>query len=318
MKNHKILFVLACSALLLAGCNSNNGSSQPVSSDSASSDISSDIEATSYSSISSEPETTSESVDTHGELNPYFGLPELEGLVNAFPSDVVHAFLEFFDMGDINLPAPTQDGYWYYEQGLYSGYGNLCLTIEDNGTPGVNGIEDTYKATLEAQEFVVDSSEYDERGYRVAFDDYPGFELLFYTDGGEFTFDLYGPFAGHITSGYPVYFAMEFVKITSLTFEESDLVVPDVDGIWSSYVASTYVAGTFTASCGDCSESDVMAYHDKMSAIDGVTIVDIAEEYEGLFDGPAYSFEYRAGGVEISIWAYLDGSEFVTDLSVEL
>ena len=120
--------------------------------------------------------------------------PERETSTNAFDMTYLEEFLEKVGLTE-NIPepiAPKESAVWTLAyDGVYGVDGNLpafYATIEDEGNPGEDAIEDTFKAALLEEEWVIDDSNYDWDGYYA----YKGdTEIFFYSWEGYFHLTIY-------------------------------------------------------------------------------------------------------------------------------
>ncbi|MFA7031993.1 MAG: hypothetical protein WC201_00245 [Bacilli bacterium] len=116
----------------------------------------------------------------------------------AFPSDLIADFVtNTLGINDVSIPslsAELGEIFSYTEYVNDEEYGTMfALSCIDNGTPGTDSLEDTYKGLLEATSWVNTNDEtytYDEYGYFYA-DSTSQIEIQFYTFSGYFDFYLY-------------------------------------------------------------------------------------------------------------------------------
>lgn len=104
-----------------------------------------------------------------------------------FPATALQAFLTSEGL-KTTVPAATGASSWRYaalsdEEGNY-----FAISAEDNGTPGKDAIEDTYKVTLQGDGWTIDDSEYEEYGYYA---DKGDVGIQFYSYDGEFDMYVY-------------------------------------------------------------------------------------------------------------------------------
>ena len=104
-----------------------------------------------------------------------------------FPATALQAFLTSEGL-KTTVPAATGASSWRYaalsdEDGNY-----FAISAEDNGTPGKDAIEDTYKVTLQGAGWTIDDSDYEEYGYYA---DKGDVEIQFYSYDGEFDMYVY-------------------------------------------------------------------------------------------------------------------------------
>ena len=116
-----------------------------------------------------------------------------------FPATQLQSFLTSESLTTA-VPSPVGGSTWYYavqedEDGKY-----FSTYTEDNGTPGTNAIEDTYKALLLTAGWTIDDSEYEDYGY---FADKGDVEIQFYSDSGQFCMWAYAADGNGGTGGDP-------------------------------------------------------------------------------------------------------------------
>lgn len=290
MKFKFLLPAMLMSALMLAGCNNADTPSE-------------------NGGESGSENQTSEQSGQSSENNSSAEFEEFDGESNEFPMDKVNEFLALFGM-NVTLPAPEATGTWVYEQAIYNGYADFYAMIEDKGTPGTNAIEDTYKAQLEAAGFTVEDENYDDVGYEVYVDEYEDFYLAFYTYDDAFSFDLTGPFMPTITTGFPVQETLAFLAECGLELTENDIVVPDGDKEWTSFVSTSYYGVSFYAFT-EGEQADLDAYLAKADAAGWEK-----EDYSDYFECPAYYVYKEFDGLELDFLASLDEGILSIDVSI--
>ena len=103
-----------------------------------------------------------------------------------FPAEALKAFYASYDI-NANIPSPIKEGDWSYEVSEEESY--FHASIADNGTVGVDALEDTYKKTLEETAgWVIDDSQYEAYGYYASCD---SVTLQFFNYQGVFDFYAY-------------------------------------------------------------------------------------------------------------------------------
>ena len=100
-----------------------------------------------------------------------------------FPTNYLQSFLKMLDVS-AKVPAPVSENDWFY---IASSTTFFAYTVDD-GTPGTNAIEDSYKATLAKAGWTIDETSYEDEGYYATKD---GIEICFYSYDGEFDMYLY-------------------------------------------------------------------------------------------------------------------------------
>ena len=104
---------------------------------------------------------------------------------NKFPLKQLNMFLNANLKEQISFIAPEGNEWLYYSYEKV-GKGLVFLAqCKDDGTPGENAIEDTYKAALEADSWDIDDTRYEKEGYYAK---KGGFEFLFFSYGEKFSF----------------------------------------------------------------------------------------------------------------------------------
>ena len=296
MKIKFLLPLLLLSTMSLAGCNSkgNKGNTESGSS-------------------GEQSETTTETETGSEEEKEY---SEFEGQMDSFPAEYVADFLEFFGF-EVTLPSVEAEGTWNYQQSIYNGYANFYATISDAGTPGTDAIEDSYKAVLEAAGFVVDDSDYEETGYVVTDEKYEDFQLVFYTYDGDFIFDLYGEFMPFVTEGFPVELALEFLndQLKGMTLTANDLIVPEDNAVWYSYVYSGFFGDSYDA-YREGTEDEVKAFA-QIAKDAGWEVDDLQEEYPEYYDNASFDI-YKNLTEDIELDIYVTFGEGLFSISVSL
>lgn len=290
MKFKFLLPAMLMSALMLTGCNNADTPSE-------------------NGGESGSENQTSEQSEQSGENNSSAEFEEFDGESNEFPMDKVNEFLALFEM-NVTLPAPEATGTWMYEQTIYNGYADFYAMIEDKGTPGTNAIEDTYKAQLEAAGFTVEDENYDDVGYEVYVDEYEDFYLVFYTYDDAFSFDLMGPFMPTITTGFPVQETLAFLADCGLELTANDIVVPDGDKEWASFVSTSYFGDSYYAFT-EGEQADLDAYLAKAETA-GWEV----EDYSDAFECPSYYVYKEFNGVEVDFFTCLDEGLLSIDVSI--
>ena len=314
---------------------SDEGESEPVYSEPEASsepieESSEPVEESSESAETSEPAETSESAETsepavssqpaasskgQEELNPYVGIPAYDGESATFPAAAMSDFLEWTDM-NVDLPSPTGGDAWLYEQGTEYGWTCFYAFTEDEGTPGVNAIEDTYKAALEDAGFTVDDSNYDNAGYIVMDETCPELEITFYTYDGYFEFYLYGPWGGNITEGYPVGVVADYISDYGAEYEVTclpeEVVAPDFEGTWFTYSYPGEYAYVESFAEG-ATEDDLDAFLAKCDATYECEIDDYSEYY----GAPTFFIEYLfKESFYVQIFAWIDEDQLAIQVSL--
>ena len=119
------------------------------------------------------------SYDGYFILNAYvYGEPSEE-----FPTDYLNSFLKLLKV-KANVPAPVSENDWFY---IASNVTFYAYTV-DNGTPGTNAIEDSYKATLANAGWEIDDTYYEDEGYYATKGE---LEICFYSYDGYFEIYIY-------------------------------------------------------------------------------------------------------------------------------
>lgn len=300
----KLLLPLLLLAMSLAGC---NGAGKGGKSESGKSEGDQSEETTE----TSEKSETTESSES--ELNPYADFEEKSGESEAFPMEEVNAFLDYFKM-DVELPTPDGAS-WTYDQSVYNGVANFYAYCQDDGEPGVDAIEDSYKAALEGAGFVVDDSDYENTGYVVLSEVYEDFELIFYSYDGDFCFDLYGPFAGLTTQGFPVDALIEFAAAMDVVVTAEDLLIPQINAIWGSYTYAGLFGISYVA-ITEATEDDVKAYA-AMAEEAGWTVDDLHEEYPEYYEFATYDiYKPFNDEVELDFFASYEDGLFTVEFAI--
>ena len=107
-----------------------------------------------------------------------------ETVKNNFPTQEFKTFLTSQQI-DCVVPVPVSEGTWTTQiiENELTGLKTFEAKVEDNGTIGVDSIEDTYLATIKATSgWTVDESYYEENGY---FADNTLVDIQFFTDKDE-------------------------------------------------------------------------------------------------------------------------------------
>lgn len=141
--------------------------------------------------------------------------PLYDELLEAFPSDRIQAFL-----GDTATAVPTftiPAGQTYKFTQVAGDEPYLEIDAIDAGTIGQDAIEDTYKALLEAANWKIDASQYDEAGY-IAISEAGDVKLTFYTYEGLFV--LYVEAIVPLPEG-----AIDLTTLNQVTVNTADQVV---------------------------------------------------------------------------------------------
>lgn len=169
--------------------------------------------------------------------------PAYDELLASFPSDRIQTFL---GEGATEVPAFTiPEGQTYKFTQVTGDEPYLEIDAIDNGTIGVDAIEDTYKALLEAANWKIDASNYDEAGY-IAISEAGNVKLTFYTYEGLFV--LYVEAIVPLPAG-----AIDLTTLNQVTTNTADQVVYQngnvsvtIDKGASATNANNYLGGNST------------------------------------------------------------------------
>lgn len=115
--------------------------------------------------------------------------PYYDSLLDAFPSELIQTFL---GEGATTVPSfSIAEGQTYKYTHVEGDEPYLEIGAVDAGTIGTDAIEDVYKALLEAANWSIDASNYEESGY-VAISEAGDVKLTFYTYQGAFVLYVEG------------------------------------------------------------------------------------------------------------------------------
>lgn len=164
-------------------------------------------------------------VESDGEIGISFSrsnaLP-----TDAWPEDQIKELLESFGAGDANFP--KLEGEFSCVASFDPDVGDyLTIGGEDNGTPGVDALEDTLKAALEADNWEIIDKYYDDYGY-YAIDPSLQVECQFYSFGGEFVLYIY-KYEVEELAAWPV----DAINTVLANINASDVVIPTLEGEFS-------------------------------------------------------------------------------------
>ncbi len=102
-----------------------------------------------------------------------------------FPVDFLATYLA--EMGadeDVVIPTPESEDYWYWGFSVDNdGDPYFYAYTDDEGTPGEDAIEDTYRAVLNGDDWDIDDSAYETAGYIATLGNV---KITFYSYDGEF------------------------------------------------------------------------------------------------------------------------------------
>ncbi len=104
----------------------------------------------------------------------------------SFPTDYLNRFLALLEVKERNIPAPqnAEGTKWHYVASSIA----FTAWVDDDGTPGTDAIEDSYKLALEKAGWTIDDSDYEYAGYYATKD---VLEICFYSWEGYFNIDIY-------------------------------------------------------------------------------------------------------------------------------
>ena len=169
--------------------------------------------------------------------------PLYDELLESFPSDRIQTFL-----GETATVVPTfmiPAGQTYKFTQVAGDEPYLEIGAVDAGTIGQDAIEDTYKALLEAENWKIDASNYDDTGY-VAISEAGDVKLTFYTYQGAFV--LYVEGIVPLPAG-----AIDLTTLNQVTINTASQVVYQngnvsvtIDKASSSTNANNYLGGNQT------------------------------------------------------------------------
>ena len=207
MKINKLLVLLAALSLGLSACNKSGDEKE--SKDDPATESAEPGESGEQPTESESQPVDSESQPGGDESEPEeeydFVYPFLEeGTKTGFPVEELQTFLTTYHM-DIELPSfGADDLSWEWHSYLLNGSTPAFeLDANDEGTIGTDSLEDVLLALLTEAGFEVDSSDYDNSGYKIVYDNNDTM-IHWYTYNGAFCFWLYAEeFINEPTTEFP-------------------------------------------------------------------------------------------------------------------